>query len=248
MRRSVFAVIVCLGLAVCGPAWSSDDDPFEPFNRVMYDFNYGLMNDVILPFGTFWERRLPDRVVHGLGNVYNNLIEIEFVLNNILVGDARGVGISVSRFILNSTVGLFGFFEVADSLGLYRVKRDFGASLCAAGLPAGPYLVLPLIGATNTVAAPTLVLGIALEVYLLSLISTTLAAIDLIIIDIGGSASALRYATSFPDAGGADPYVLLREDYLAYIREACEPVQDQGIMTAEQPGIQPVSVPVPARQ
>ncbi len=234
MRTLGAVVVISVALAWSAPV-AADDDPWEPFNRAMYDFNYALVHQVINPFGAFWERRLPDRVITGLGNVYNNLTEIEFVLNNALSGDLGGLGISVGRFVVNSTVGVLGFFEVADYLGLDRRKRDFGASLCAAGVPPGTYLVLPLIGATNAIAAPTLILGIALEVYLLSFISTTLATIDFILIDLGGSASALRYATSFPESGDRDPYELLREDYLAYIRAACEADDASQIALAPQP-------------
>ncbi len=121
--------------------------------------------------------------------------------------------------MINSTVGIAGLFDVATPLGLARQTGDFGEAMCAAGVPPGPYVVLPLVGPANVNSAGLLAGGVAVEVYLLSFISTTLAFADFVFIDVGGSAAALRYATDIPP--GADGYSVQRGEYEGYIKAAC---------------------------
>lgn len=87
---------------------------------------------------------------------------------------------------VNTTVGIGGPFDAATRLGLERETGCFGEPLCATGVPAGPFMVLPFIAPTNAVSAPVLAGGVAVEVYLLSLISRALATADFFIIDLGG--------------------------------------------------------------
>lgn len=197
------------------------DDPLEGFNRAMYSFNEFFVFNMVEPFAAFWDKRLSNSAKEGLGNVYSNLIEIEFLLNSILTGDIPGIGTSVARFTINSTIGLGGWFDPASKLGLQNTHRNFGESLCQAGLPPGPYLVIPFVGPANLYSAPTLAAGIALEIYALSFISRTLAILDLFIIDLGGSAAALRYSVDLPHGVEGDPYEIVREEYQTYIIRGC---------------------------
>ena len=194
-------------------------DPLEDFNRSMYGFNKAVVERVLNPTVAAVSPYIPDPVVTGLGNAYNNLTEVEYILNGLLQRDPSMFATSVGRMAINSTVGLGGLLDVATRLGLPRETGDFGAALCSTGLPAGPYLVLPFVGPTNAISAPTLAGGVAIEVYLLSFISTTLAAADFLIIDLGGSAAALRYMTDIPP--GADGYAIQRGDYQRYITASC---------------------------
>jgi len=204
------------------PAYCGRTDPLESFNRLMYDFNEFFVFNIVDPFAEFWSKRLSNSAKEGLGNVYSNLIEIEFLLNSILTGDVSGIGVSVARFTINSTVGLGGWFNPASKLGLERTEREFGESLCAAGVPPGPYLVIPFVGSANLYSAPLLAGGIALEIYLLSFISRTLAILDLFVIDLGGSAAALRHSVDLPHGVEGDPYDIVRAEYQNYIIRGCD--------------------------
>lgn len=215
-------LMLSLGLALFAVAASAEpSDPFEPFNRAMFTVNRSLLENVINPSIDYLAPRVPERVVTAAGNVYANFTEIEFVLNGILVGDAQAVAVSTTRFIMNSTLGIGGLFDWASQLGLERTERDFIESLCQTGLPPGPYTVFPLVGPANLYSATALTLGIAVEVYLLSFISTTLAIADLIVIDIGGTASALRYMRDLPFGTDQDPYVVQRTDHMDYVEASC---------------------------
>lgn len=213
------ALSLGLGLGLAPVAAQAADDPLEPFNRAMFAFNRNVVDYVVNPVAQNIAPAIPRPVQTGLGNAYRNLTEVEFLLNGLLTADLNAAANAVGRFAINSTVGLAGVFDVATSMGLKRQATDFGGALCKTGLPAGPYLVLPLVGATNAVAAPALAAGVALEVYALSFISATLAMADFIIIDIGGSASALRYMNNLP--AGEDGYAVQRAEYDLYIKAHC---------------------------
>lgn len=217
--RAALTAAVLTVAPVAPAAAQGFSDPLEPFNRAMFAFNRAVLDYVVNPTVDVVGPLIPKSVQTGLYNMYGNLTEVEFLLNGLLRADANAAATSVGRFAINSTVGVAGIFDVATSMGLKRQASDYGASLCATGLPAGPYLVLPLVGATNAVAAPALIAGVALEVYALSFISTTLAMADLIVIDIGGSASALRYMNDLPP--GLDGYEVQRAAYQLYINASC---------------------------
>ena len=218
-------LLACAGIAHAEvPAASVEaapGDPLEPFNRAMYGFNKGVVDYVINPAVDAVAPYTPTPVVTGLGNAYNNLTEVEYVLNGALRRDPGMIATSAGRFVINSTVGIAGLFDVATPLGLVRQKGDFGEAMCAAGVPPGPYVVLPLVGPANVTSAGLLAGGVAVEVYLLSFISMALATADFLVIDTGGSAASLRYATDIPP--GSDGYSVQRKEYDGYIKSACDP-------------------------
>jgi len=235
-RPLLAAAFVAILVAPAGPgraaspAEPSPADPLESFNRAMYSFNKAAVEEVINPAVAAVGPHIPGPVIHGIGNAYRNLTEVEYILNGLLRRDAPMFATSVSRMAINSTVGIGGLFDVASRLGIERQTGDFGEALCSTGLPAGPYLVLPFIGPTNAVSAPVLAGGVAIEVYLLSFISTTLAFADFLVIDIGGSAAALQHMTDIPP--GADGYAVQRDEYDRYITDACGAKHDRDLVAA----------------
>jgi phospholipid-binding lipoprotein MlaA len=213
------ATIAAVLLMSAGAARAQSADPLEGFNRQMYGFNKAFVEHVINPTVDTVGPYIPPLVVEGLGNAYSNLTEVEYLLNGALRRDAGMAATSAGRFVINTTVGVGGLFDVATPFGLPRQTGDFGEAMCAAGVPPGPYIVLPLAGPANVTSAGLLIGGVAVEVYLLSFISTALATVDFLVIDLGGSAAALRYATDIPP--GADGYAVQRSDYKSYITAAC---------------------------
>ncbi|CAK0747562.1 phospholipid-binding lipoprotein MlaA [uncultured Gammaproteobacteria bacterium] len=239
MRKLGMVLAVICGVALPAAARAESvpmaHDPLEPFNRAMFSFNKGFLNYVINPLVDYTKPRLPESVITALGNAYSNLTEIEFILNNLLVGDPKNAAVSVGRFAINSTVGIAGIFDVAKQVGLERREHEFIESLCSLGVPPGPYVVLPLVGSANLLSFATLSGAIALEVYALSFISTTLAMADFIIIDLGGSAAALRYMNNIPAGNGKDPYDALRTDHMDYVNKGCATAAPGGEAT-KKPG------------
>ncbi len=125
------------------------DDPWEPFNRRMYYFNAKLDKYVLLPATNGYKAVTPDPVERGVHNFFNNLGEVKNFGNSVLQGDMQSSVISFNRFVVNTTFGVLGLFDVATKLGLERQKEDFGLTLAHYGVKSGPYLVLPVFGPSS---------------------------------------------------------------------------------------------------
>ncbi len=204
-----------------GEAVSIEEDSLEAFNRRVFGFNRFVVDTVVNPTADVLGEWLPGPVKTAGHNVYSNLIEPEFIVTNLMADDHRQALISTQRFLINSTVGLGGIFDPASQLGLRRREVEFAEGLCAAGLSPGSYVVLPLIGPTNTTSAGLVAGFFAVEWWLLSWISPAVATADLVI-DLSASAASLRYARDLPaDGGGVEPYQAQRADYHDYIRKGC---------------------------
>lgn len=123
-----------------------DPDPWERFNRSMYAFNSGLDKAILKPVAIGYKNVTPTPVQKGVSNFFSNLGEVGNIFNNLLQGKVDATASSSWRFIINSTAGWFGIFDVASEMGLKKQKEDFGETLGYWGISSGPYLVLPLFG------------------------------------------------------------------------------------------------------
>ena len=126
---------------------SSEDtsDPFEDINRLTFQFNESLDRIVAKPIAKFYSK-FPTPVKKGVTNIFDNLEEINTSVNQVLQGKPLTALNDISRFVINSTIGLYGIFDVATALGLKRHEEDFGQTLAIWGAPAGPYVMLPVLG------------------------------------------------------------------------------------------------------
>ena len=125
---------------------SNVKDCFERLNRATFAFNQGLDGIVFEPVAKAY-RILPSPVRTGISNSLNNLSNLVTVPNNILQGDFKEAGVNSGRFVLNTTVGFLGIFDVAEQMGFSEYeKEDYGQSLGTAGVGPGCYLVLPVLG------------------------------------------------------------------------------------------------------
>lgn len=122
------------------------NDPIEPFNRSMYAVNTKLDTYVIRPAAVAYTDILPDGVRHAIHNVLGNLSSPVTLGNDMLQGKPRRAGDTLMRFVINSTVGGLGAFDVAKNLGYPDHDTDFGVTLAMWGAGSGPYLFLPVLG------------------------------------------------------------------------------------------------------
>ncbi|MDR3449481.1 MAG: VacJ family lipoprotein [Alphaproteobacteria bacterium] len=125
------------------------DDPLEPMNRTIFDVNDFLDRLLIRPLTELYRFAVPDYVRDRVANIVSNMGEPVIFANNMLQGEASRGGITAERFLINTTLGVGGTFEVADSFGVYKQMGDFGQTLSVWGINGGPYLVLPLFGPSN---------------------------------------------------------------------------------------------------
>lgn len=120
-------------------------DPWEPFNTTMFEFNRQLDRFVLKPVAKGYNFIVPDMVQVGISNMFYNLRFGPRFLNNVFQGKIKGAGIEAGRFLINSTAGIAGFFDVAKEIDLVTPEEDFGQTLGFYGVKPGPYLVLPFL-------------------------------------------------------------------------------------------------------
>ena len=121
-------------------------DPWEPFNRSVHTFNLQLDQFVLLPVAKAYQFITPQVVDNGITNIFNNVRVIPTVVNDVLQVELVDAGWDVLRFSANITFGVFGFFDVATKIGIPYEREDFGLTFAKWGVPAGPYLTIPLWG------------------------------------------------------------------------------------------------------
>ena len=132
-------------------------DPLEGINRVFYELNFNLLDPVIIkPIAIIYDQATPKPVRQVLRNFFSNLDEVPSLVNNALQGKFGQAGNNAGRFLMNTTIGLGGFFDVAKKAGLQPGEdEDFGQTLAVWGVPAGPYLMLPFFGPSTFRDAPS---------------------------------------------------------------------------------------------
>lgn len=150
MPRSLpLFLLTVLFLAGCATARGPQEganDPFEPFNRKVLVFNEKADQYVLKPVAQGYQAVTPLPARVGVSNFFANLSDAWTGVNNLLQGKPGSAASDVGRVLLNSTVGIFGVFDVASEFGLPKHDEDFGQTLGKWGVASGPYLELPLLG------------------------------------------------------------------------------------------------------
>lgn len=130
--------------------YSDPKDPLESINRPLWDFTWDYTDKYVLkPASEAYVEYVPDELRGGLYNMAMNLNEPSSIINNLLQGKFKNAAKDTGRFLLNSTIGLFGFFDPASDFGWERQQEEFGEVLGSYGVGDGPYLVNPLGGPTS---------------------------------------------------------------------------------------------------
>ena len=125
----------------------SDVDPIEGFNREVWDFNLGLDKTLVRPITRGYVNAVPDPFRRGLGNAIDNFFTTpQYAINNLLQGKVGGFFSTVSRLVINSTVGLGGFIDVASKMGIEKRPETFGDTLGVWGWKQSNYVQLPFKG------------------------------------------------------------------------------------------------------
>lgn len=121
-------------------------DPWEPMNRKIFAFNETLDRWVLRPVASGYHNVTPDPVERGVANFIDNIYEFNFMFNGLLQGRPDVAATAIGRFMVNTTIGVFGFLDVASRMGIEQQKADFGQTLMTWGVPPGPYVMLPIFG------------------------------------------------------------------------------------------------------
>ncbi len=184
-------------------------DPYENINRKVFVFNDTVDDYVAKPISDAYKWITPDFMQTGVYNFFNNIKDINVVINDILQAKFAQSAHDTGRFALNTTMGLGGIVDVATQVGLERNDEDFEQTLAVWGVPQGSYLVIPFLGpstmrgipgaALDTAANPASYVG--MPVQLLSLLNARANA---------------EGSLKFIDEASLDPYVFTRESFLQW--------------------------------
>jgi phospholipid-binding lipoprotein MlaA len=137
---------------------SNNIDPFEDINRIVFNISDDLDQAVLRPAAEFYSEYTPLFLKNGITNVFSNLSEVDTIVNQLLQGKVWYAAQDTGRFVINSTVGVAGFFDIASRAGLEKHDEDFGQTLGYWGVPSGFYLFVPFLGPTtlrDMLAKPT---------------------------------------------------------------------------------------------
>ncbi len=148
--RLVVTALACLLLAGCAtPSGTLTDpkvDPWEGYNRKIHDFNQGFDKAIARPVAKAYDKIMPDAPQRGVRNFFRNLDYPVTLINTLLQGKVVEAVTATGRFLMNSTFGLFGFFDVATKAGIPYIDEDMGQTLAVWGWKDSRYLVMPFFG------------------------------------------------------------------------------------------------------
>ena len=141
-------LLAVVTLLVSGVAAAGDNpvDPYEGFNRAMFGVNEGIDTVIVKPLAKGYDAVAPLPVKASVGNFFGNVNDLFIGVNNGLQGKPGSGASDIARLLINSTIGIFGLFDVASEMGLEKHNEDFGQTFARWGMGDGGYLVLPIFG------------------------------------------------------------------------------------------------------
>lgn len=124
-------------------------DPAESTNRVVFAFNRQVDKWLLDPLTRAYQFVVPKPARHAISRAFLNLSSTKTLVNDLLQLEWLDAGVTTSRLVINTTIGIVGLFDVARTIGLEAHESDFGQTLALAGTPSGPYIILPILGPAN---------------------------------------------------------------------------------------------------
>lgn len=214
------ALLGVLGLlGGCASTPHNPSDPLQSYNRVMYGFNTAVDRAVLRPVAQGYEKVTPPFLRGRVSDFFSNLGDVSVTVNAALQTKPQALE-DLTRFLMNTTFGLGGLFDVATPLGLPQHQEDIGMTLAAWGVPEGPYVVLPLFGPSTLRDAPSPIVDGALlnplSYYAHPRTRWALTALKFVSL----RASLLPLDSTIEQA--YDPYLFVRDAYLQHRRYLLE--------------------------
>ncbi len=200
-------------LAGCATA-QNDYDPLESVNRKIDSFNTAVDEAVTRPIAKAYIHTIPEGGRSVVTNFFNNLQEPNTILNDILQGKiVQGAG-DTTRFVVNSTLGIFGLFDVAKAFGLERHKEDFGQTLAVWGVDQGAYIVYPFLGPNSVRNTPGTIMGYMLDgASYLYLVANAPITIGVTALKYINDRANIEDFVKMRDEMALDAYVFVREGW-----------------------------------
>jgi phospholipid-binding lipoprotein MlaA len=210
-------------------------DPWMGFNRKIFWFNDQLDTHVLAPVATGWHTVAPQPMQNGISNFFSNLRFPVNLFNDLLQGKPIDGAKAVGRFTVNTILGFGGFLDPASELGLKSHDEDFGQTLGVWGVPPGPYLVLPVLGASSARDAPALAVDSAAAITPFFIDGWILVGAR--VVDVINTRAQFLKAVEEAKAASLDYYTFVRNAYLqrreALIQDRTEHVSPEGVPSYE---------------
>ena len=131
------------------PSQAQTSDPWQRTNERIFRLNDYFDQLIVKPVATAYNLFLPRIARQGIGNFFSNLDDINVLVNDLLQLKLDAAASDSGRFLVNTTLGLGGIMDIASGFGLYKNEEDFGQTLGSWGIGSGPYVMLPVFGASN---------------------------------------------------------------------------------------------------
>ncbi len=225
-------------------------DPLEGFNRAVYKFNENADRYVLKPVAKGYRAIVPKPVSRSIANFFSNLYDPANMLYNFLQGKPKAGFSDLGRFIVNSTVGIAGLFDVATKMGLEQHNEDFGQTLAVWGVSDGPYLVLPFFGPSNIRDGASL--PVDWYTYPPNHMEEHSTRDKMFVVEVVDKRAQLLDAGDILEqAAGQDPYVFVREAFrqrrLSQIHDGNPPqaAPPPGLFEEDEPAPRAPSGPAP---
>ena len=190
-----------------------DNDPFESVNRPIYRANDFIDRRIAKPVTEAYVSYTPQPVQNSVSNFFDNVVYLNVILNDFLQGKGTQGLEDSGRFLVNTTFGFFGIWDMATPLGLEAHDEDFGQTLGVWGMDESIYLVLPFIGPSSTRDAPNL--GVSTVTNILFYMSTPVV-VPVALLGFIDKRARLDEAVTFRDETAVEPYLFTREAYLQH--------------------------------
>jgi len=215
-RRAGVTGLIAGALMVAGSAMAQQavKDPFEGFNRAMFSVNEGLDTVAFKPIAQAYDFVTPLPVRAGVGDFFGNIADVRNVLNNTLQGKLGDAGVDLGRLLINSTIGIFGLFDVASELGLEKHDEDFGQTLAVWGWHDSSFLFWPLVGPRTVRDTGGLIVDVYTDPTWYTLnkeVATRNSLVALRFVDVRAS---LLPSDKVVDEAALDKYAYVRDAYL----------------------------------
>ena len=194
---------------------TNPNDPYENFNRGVYQFNDTLDTTILKPVATGYKTVAPEFAQKGIDNFFNNIRDFVTTINDVLQLELNNALNDGGRVAINSTIGVLGFIDVHSMSGGERRKEDFGTTLASYGWQESNYIVLPFLGPSSLRDGTGTAVD-ALFIDPLGYLNDVRLRNQLLVLKIIDSRASLLDATNILDEASLDPYSFQRDAYIQY--------------------------------
>jgi phospholipid-binding lipoprotein MlaA len=231
------------GCVPVNPATKIPQDPYESYNRGMFQFDTDFNNTFLQPVVTVYNSA-PNSARSGVRNFFDNVRTINDIGNDLLQANWHYARLDTSRFFINTTLGFFGFMDPASKMGIQPHQQSFGLTLAKWGIVNSPYLVLPILGPSTVTGTIGLVPDHLMNP--ISYVSPADTQYGLVGLNGVQTASDSLPKERFITSMALDPYVAIRNAYMQNREYVLQQIQSDGVAVnqAPTPPVQP-SMPVP---